>query len=146
TSAPHATTGVESGIWMAGGAPAADASSNLFLITGNGTFDANSATAPNDDYGDSILKLSTSSGISVSDFFTPSDFASLQSGESELGSGGAAVLLDPSSGPHPHLVIRGGKEGILYLLNRDGIGHTGDGGAVQRLNTGGGIFATPAVW
>ena len=46
TTAPHAPTGVESGIWMAGGAPAADASNNIYLITGNGTFDANSATAP----------------------------------------------------------------------------------------------------
>jgi hypothetical protein len=144
--APHAPTSIESGIWMAGGAPAVDASNNLFLITGNGTFDANSATAPNDDYGDSILKLSTSGGISVSDFFTPSDFLSLQSGDTDLGSGGATVLLDPSSGPNPHLMIGGGKEGILYLLNRDGMGHTGDSGAVQRLSVPGAIFSTPALW
>ena len=46
------------GIWMGGGAPSADASGHLYVITGNGGFDATSATAPNNDYGDSLLQLS----------------------------------------------------------------------------------------
>ena len=61
------------GIWMGGAAPAADSSNNLYLITGNATFDATNATAPNNDYGDSFLKLT--SGLGVSQYFTPSDQA-----------------------------------------------------------------------
>lgn len=147
TPAAH-KVGVESGIWMAGGAPASDASNNVYLITGNGTFDANSTTAPNDDYGDSILKLATAGGISVADYFTPSDQAALNSGDTDLGSGGAAVLVDQATGPHAHLLIGGGKEGIMYLLNRDSLGHISstDSGVLQKVSTGGAIFSTPAFW
>ncbi len=147
TPAAH-KVGVESGIWMAGGAPASDVSNNVYLITGNGTFDANSTTTPNDDYGDSILRLATTTGISVADYFTPSDQASLQSGDTDLGSGGAAVLVDQATGPIPHLLIGGGKEGLIYLLNRDSMGHfsSTDAGVIQKVSTGGAIFSTPAFW
>jgi hypothetical protein len=144
TAAPHAPTSLESGIWMSGGAPAADASNNLFLITGNGTFDANLTTPPNDDYGDSILKLSTASGISVADYFTPSDFGSRQSGDQDLGAGGAAILVDQPSGPVPHLLIGGGKGGSLFLVNRDGMGHVSSTG-LQQISAGS-SFSTPAFW
>ena len=46
------------GIWMGGGAPSADANGHIYAITGNGTFDASSPSAPNNDYGDSLLQLS----------------------------------------------------------------------------------------
>lgn len=149
TPAVHPPTSVESGIWMSGGAPASDASNNVYLITGNGTFDVTSTTAPNhDDYGDSILKLSTSSGIAVADYFAPANFDSLQTGDTDLGSGGAAVLVDQPGGPVPHLLIGGGKSQILYLLNRDNLGQetTGDTGIVQGVTVGAGIFATPVFW
>jgi len=145
TSAPHAPTSVESGIWMAGGAPASDASNNLYLNTGNGTFDANSATPPNDDYGDSVLRLSTTSGISVADYFTPSDYASRQSSDQDLGSGAAALLVDQPSGPVQHLLIGGGKGGTLFLLNRDNLGHS-TGSGVQQFSPAGSSFSTPAFW
>jgi hypothetical protein len=142
--APHAPTDRESGIWMSGGAPSADANNNLFLITGNGTFDANLLTSPHDDYGDSVLKLSTASGISVADYFTPSDFASRQSSDQDLGSGGAALLVDQPTGPIQHLLIGGGKGGILFLLNRDNLGHSTSSG-VQQFNAGS-SFSTPVFW
>jgi len=149
TPAAHAPTSVESGIWMSGGAPASDSANNVYLITGNGTFDVTSTTTPNhDDYGDSILKLSTSTGISVADYFAPANFGSLQSGDTDLGSGGTAVLVDQPGGPVPHLLIGGGKSQILYLLNRDNLGQekTGDTGIVQGVTVGAGIFATPVFW
>jgi hypothetical protein len=132
------------GIWMGGGAPAADTSNNLYLITGNGTFDANSSTAPNNDYGDSFLKLT--SGLSVSQYFSPSDQANDEAGDLDFGSGGAAILVDQPSSPVSHLVIGGGKDGYLYLLNRDAMGGLGDSSAWQRLYFGNGIFATGAFW
>jgi len=54
--------GINSGIWMSGNGPASDSGGNIYLAVGNGTFDANSTTAPNNDYGDAILKLGPPSG------------------------------------------------------------------------------------
>jgi hypothetical protein len=130
------------GIWMSGGAPAADSNNNLFVITGNGNFDGNS------EFGDSFLKLSTGNGLSVSSFFSPSDQVNLKNNDTDLGSGGAAILVDQPSSPIQHLVIGGGKGGTLYVLNRDSLGGntSNDSGVVQILNFGNSIFATPAFW
>src|SRR5713101_3338541 len=138
--------GFRAGIWMAGGAPAADSNNNLYVITGNGTFDGNSSSAPNNDFGDSILKLGTASGLSLSSWFTPSNESTLDSGDLDLGSGGATVLVDAPSSPKPRLLIGGGKEGKLYLLDRDALGNFGDLNAWQIFSIGNGIFATPAFW
>jgi hypothetical protein len=129
------------GIWMSGGAPAADSSGNLYVITGNGDFDGNT------QFGDSFLRLSTGGGINVTSFFSPNNQASLSSGDLDLGAGGAAILVDQSTAPN-HLVIGGGKEGAMYLLNRDNLGgnSSNDGGAVQIFSVGNRIFATPAFW
>jgi len=138
--------GFRAGIWMAGGAPAADSNNNLYVITGNGTFDGNSSSAPNNDFGDTILKLGTASGLSLSSWFTPSNESTLDSGDLDLGSGGATVLVDAPSSPKPRLLIGGGKEGKLYLLDRDALGNFGDSNAWQIFSIGNGIFATPAYW
>jgi hypothetical protein len=134
------------GIWMGGGAPAADSSNNLYLITGNATFNATNSSAPNNDYGDSFLKLS--SNLVVSQYFTPSDQSMDNGNDQDFGSGGAAILVDlPVNGSNPtHLVIGGGKDGYLYVLNRDSMGGLGDTNAWQRFNFGNGIFATGAFW
>jgi hypothetical protein len=129
------------GIWMGGGAPAVDASSNLYVLTGNATFDANNSAAPNNDYGDSFLKLSSTLG--VSDWFTPSDESTDNSIDQDFGAGGAAILIDQPSG---HFIIGGGKDGFLYLLNRDNMGHFGDSNAWQRFNFSNPIFSTGAFW
>jgi len=73
----------------------------------------------------------------------------LNGSDADLGSGGATVLVDQPSSPVPHLLIGGGKDGRLFLLNRDALGGQTptDGGAVQILQTNhNGIFATPAFW
>ena len=134
------------GIWMAGGAPAADSSNNLYLLTGNGGFDATNSSAPNNDYGDTLLKLSSSLG--VAQYFSPSDQATENAQDGDFGSGGAAVLADlPANGGNPtHFVIGGGKDGALYLLNRDKLGGSGDSNAWQKISTGKAIFATGAFW
>src|SRR6202166_1362732 len=129
------------GIWMAGGAPAADSGNNLYVITGNGNFDG--ATL----FGDSFLKLSTP-GLGVLSFFAPADQGALDSGDLDFGSGGATILVDQPSGPVQHLAIGGGKEGTLFVLNRDNLGGNtnNDAGAVQSFSVGNRIFATPAFW
>ena len=133
------------GIWMGGGAPAVDSSGYLYLITGNGTFNANIAGGTN--YGDSMLKLSTTNGLSVADYFTPADEATLDANDTDFGSGAATILIDPSGGPNPHLVIGGGKEGNLFLVNRDNMSKfNSKNGVVQTINAGNNIFATPVFW
>ena len=130
----------QGGIWMSGAAVAADANSYLYAITANGDFNP-----ANNDYGDSLLKLTPS--LAVSQYFTPSDQATDNSGDVDFGAGGAAVLADlPAGAAHPRLVMGGGKDGVLYVLDRDNLGGSGDGNAVQRLTIGGGIYATGAFW
>lgn len=75
--------------------------------------------------------------------------SSLSGGDTDHGSGGAAILVDQPSSPHPHLVIGGGKAGNLFLLDRDNMGHyhTNDNNqVVQSLSFGNAIFATAAFW
>ncbi len=144
TLAPTATLNVTptagfAGIWMAGSAPAVDSSNNLYFLTGNGTFDPT-----NHDYGDSLLKVT--SGLQVSQYFTPSDQASDQASDDDFGSGGAAILVDQLSSTTPHLVVGGGKDGTLYILNRDTLGGLGDGNAVQPVNINAAIYSTGAFW
>ena len=134
------------GIWMSGGAPAADANGNLYVLTGNGTFDADSVGS---NYGDSTLKLSTSGGLSVADWFTPADQSTLDGNDTDHGAGGATVLITTPSG---NFVIGGGKEGNLFLLLQSSLGHYGadfnpaNSNAYQILNVGNPIFATAAFW
>jgi hypothetical protein len=128
------------GIWMGGGAPASDGS-YLYLLTGNGWFTASNASAPNHDYGDSLLKLNL--GLTVADYFTPADQDNDRSGDNDFGSGGTAVLADL---PSVHLILGGGKDGDLYLLNRDSLGGYGVSPPLQKVATSEGLFMTGAYW
>jgi hypothetical protein len=110
------------GIWQSGDGPAADAAGNLYVLTGNGTFDANSTTPPQNDYGDSFVKLSPNGGnLSAADYFAPYNQATLNSLDEDLGSGGPLVLPD-QPGPYSRLLIGAGKQGTIYVLNRDALG------------------------
>jgi len=145
-STPNFVSGSNSdgGIWMSGGAPAADSSNNLYFLTGNGSFDANTGGS---NYGDSTIKLSTSGSLHVLDYFTPDNQASINGGDQDHG-GGAAILVDQPSGLVQHLLIGGGKPGTPYLVNRDNMGHfnSASNHVVQSINLGNSIFATGAFW
>jgi hypothetical protein len=119
----------------------------VYLVTGNGTF---SADVGGNDYGDSFVRIKPgSSSISVVDFFTPFNQASLRFTDADLGSGGPLLLPD-QSGAHPHLMLAGGKEGTLYLIDRDNMGHfhAGDNNQIVQslVKIVGPIFCTPAIW
>jgi hypothetical protein len=135
----------EGGIWMGGGAPSVDAGNHLYFLTGNGSFDANSATAPNNDYGDSLLQVNTA--LQVSSYFTPSDEMMDDQGDRDFGSGGSSLLADlPAGNAVTHALVCGGKDGTLYVLNRDLLGGFGDSAAVQVIPLGHGMFSTAAMW
>jgi len=130
------------GIWMGGAAPAADSDGNLFLNTGNGTFDADQGGS---NYGDTFLKLSTNNGLAVADWFTPANEADLDTNDLDLGSSGATFLLDPLG--TGHFAVCGGKEGKLFVINRDNMGRRSSPDQVlQTIDMGNAIFSTGAFW
>jgi fibronectin type 3 domain-containing protein len=104
------------GIWQANGGPATDAAGNIYVVTGNGGFNANSGGR---NFGDSFVKL-TPSGTVV-DYFTPHDQASISSRNFDLGAAGPMLLPDQPGG-HPHLVVGAGKNNTVYLIDREGMG------------------------
>jgi outer membrane protein assembly factor BamB len=136
--------GREGGYWGGGSGPAADSSGAIYLATGNGTYDSNS------DYGDSVLRLRWSTGISLADYFTPWDQQSLDANDTDVGSGGVTLLPDQPGAPHPHLLVQVGKEGTIDVVNRDNMGHfhaNNDDQIVQTLPfIIGGVFGSPAFW
>lgn len=81
--------GSEGAIWSCGMAPAVDAAGNLYVMTGNGTFDANTGGS---DYGQSFLKFSTTNGLKLVDWFTPYNAVSLSSSDKDVGTGGPVLL------------------------------------------------------
>jgi Putative Ig domain len=145
-SSPMAGEGIgDGGIWMSGGAPAADSSGNLYVITANGVFDPTT-----NNYGDTLLQLSPSLTVS-SNYFTPTDQLTDDESDTDFGSGGAVLIDLPANGGNPtHLIAGGGKDAALYLLNRDAMDGYGDSNALQKsyFTSSGfhGIFATPAFW
>ncbi len=139
------------GFWQSGAGPATDASGSIFLLTGNGTFSVGSSNYAVDNFGDSFLKLTATNGLALVDYFTPYNQASLDSADQDLGSGGALVLPDAvGSAAHPHLLVGAGKEGKIYLIDRDHLGHfnaAGDSQIVQSLPGAiGGAWSMPAYF
>ncbi|MGH9521577.1 MAG: pyrrolo-quinoline quinone [Terriglobales bacterium] len=138
--------GAGGGIWEVGDGPAADAAGNIFLAVSNGDYNAYSGGR---DYGDSAVKLSPANGtLKVQDWFTPYNFQQLNDLDHDLGSGGAILLPDQSSGP-AHLMVAGGKGGQLYVINRDSMGHNhvaDNNQIVQQIALTGPLFGVPAAW
>lgn len=139
--------GSEGGLWMSGASPSADANGNIFIISGNGTFDADSGGR---DYADSFVKLN--SALAPTDFFTPFNEDALSTNDSDVGSSGG-ILLPDQSGAHPHLMLGAGKEQPtrIYVVDRDNMGHFQSGSDSQIVQTvpsafGSGLYSTAAYW
>ena len=152
--------GVGGGFWMSGAGLAADTDNaqtdpkgRIFAATGNGDFDATSATEAGASFGDSVIELSLLKGIlTATDSFTPSEQAYLDASDGDLGSGG--VLVIPDADTTTPLLLQSGKEGKIYLLNRNNLGsyHSPDQ-VIQELangttssSWGAGLWGIPAYW
>jgi hypothetical protein len=103
-----------SSVWMSGFGLASDAQGNLFFTTGNTGEGFYNSTA---NIAESMVKLSADLSTVV-DFFTPANVNALDAGDTDFGSGGTLVLPD-QTGPMPHLAVAAGKDGNLYIVNRD---------------------------
>ena len=140
--------GSDAGIWQSGCGPGVDTNGDLIAITGNGTFET---SQPRVDYGDSFLRLApdlANDTLTVSTFFTPSNELTLSEQDQDLGSGGNLMLPD-QPGTNPHLMLSSGKQGTMYLVNRDAMGgfNSESDQVVQELpGEIGGLYGTPAYW
>jgi hypothetical protein len=136
----------DSGIWASDTGPAADRAGNIFVATGNGSFDL---ASEGKDYGDTLLKLRLDGqNLKPVDYFTPFNARELDEKDHDLGSGGPMLLPD-QSGPHPHLAVIGGKGPMIYVVDRDRLGHFHPGSnshAVQTISTSRGIYGSMAYW
>jgi len=147
------STGSDGGVWMAGSSPAADSGGNIYVATGNGSFNPASG-----NFGDSIVKLS--SNLAVVDYFTPFDQAKDDSDDGDVGSGGVLIVPD-QPGAHTHELILCGKPSPVYVVDRDNMGKFNSGSNNQIVQSAGNIvgavstggfdprdhcFTTPAFW
>jgi hypothetical protein len=147
------------GIWQSGGGLMSDGSGRIFLTTGNGYSDSivtpTPGASPPPALDESVVQLTVQADgtLSAADFFTPYDVSYLDSADLDFGSGAVVALPDDAFGTtaHPHLALAAGKEGVVYLLDRDHLGgfKQGIGGgdaAVSQVVVEGGLWSRPAVW
>ena len=107
------------GMWMGGGGPAADAAGNVYVVSGNGFGDT---PGTNGSFGNSFVRLTAA--LKVGDYFTPFNTASEDAADADFGSAGPLLLLDlvDASSVTRHLAVGAGKDGNVYVLNRDNLG------------------------
>ncbi len=125
-------TGSEGAIWSGGMAPAVDTNGNIYVMTGNGTFDGIN------NFSMSFVKLNGS--LSVQDYATPANWQSLSGSDLDLGSGGPVLVP-------PHYVVGIGKDGEMYLADINNMGHVGNFTQVFQAGvTGDTIGKSPVYW
>jgi outer membrane protein assembly factor BamB len=116
--APSSEPVANGGIWSAGG-PAIDASGRVYATTGNSP--ADSAEAPG-VWGQSLLMWDLR--LRLLGTYTPFNYCALDVGDIDLGGSSPVLIpeLDAASTTTPHLIAFGGKQGNVYLLDRDALG------------------------
>jgi hypothetical protein len=143
------------GIWQSGGGLVTDGANGMFIASGNGvTPPIGPGTSPPTTLSEAVVHLTVASDgtISATDFFAPADAGTLDANDQDVSSGGPAALPDAEFGTptYPHLMVEIGKEGRLFLLNRDNLGGRGQGtnggDLILGQTTLSGVWGHPAVW
>ncbi len=144
---PGECSSQRSGIWGRGGAVVDPATGDVFATSGNGPYNANRG---GHDYGDSIVRLSPA-GLRLLDSYTPKSYRLLQQRDEDLSSASPTLLPKIPDSKTPYLLVQGGKDGKLRLINRRNMSSSGRpghvGGALQIVNSAGcGTFTQPVIW
>lgn len=107
-------------IWMSGAAPAVDAGGNLYILTGNGDYDGVTS------FSESVVKLSPT--LSLLDWFTPSNWSSLNDSDSDVSANHFTLIPGITKGMYA------AKDYNAYVLNTTCMGHLGGavGGCTQQ--------------
>jgi hypothetical protein len=150
--------GSEGSVWMAGDGIAADGNGYLYFLDANGTFDStlNANSFPiNKDFGNAMVKLSTSPALAVADYFDTYNTVTESDEDEDLGSGGE-ILLPPQTdvnGMVRHLMVGAGKDGNIYIADTSNMGKFQAGTPIdsniyQYVSgaLGGEVFSTPAFF
>jgi outer membrane protein assembly factor BamB len=150
TSPDHGLTS----IWQTGNGLAADEAGNIFVETAESGINDYDVPQGGETYCNSVVKLSPT--LEVLDYFTPWSVAFLNSNDLDLSSTGVLILPD-QTGPNAHELVAAGKEGMIYVLDRDNMGmySPNDSNALQELPVIAGVtgtttsdilFSSPAYW
>jgi uncharacterized protein (TIGR03437 family) len=131
-SAPN---GRQSAFWQSGRAPAIDTNGDVYAVSGNGDFDGKV------NFGESVLRLS-GGNLSLLDWYTPQEWSNLNDQDWDLGSSGAMLV------PNTNLMLAGAKSGMLYLLQKNSLGHLGpdNTSTVQGVQVNSWGMFTMALW
>jgi Abnormal spindle-like microcephaly-assoc'd, ASPM-SPD-2-Hydin/PQQ-like domain len=151
------TSGSGAGIWQSGAGLTSDGPGTILLSTGNGNVPVapTPGSSPPGSLGEAIVRLRVQGdgSLKATDFFAPYDAAVLNEWDADFASGGVTGLPSEYFGTAslPHLAVAVGKDGYVYLLNRDNLGGIGEGPSgsddvVQRIGSYGGVWSRPAVW
>ncbi|GAA2337179.1 choice-of-anchor D domain-containing protein [Dactylosporangium salmoneum] len=144
------------GIWQSGGGLVSDGSGRIIVATGNGVSPApGPGTNPPATLAESVIRLQVNGdgSLSAKDFFSPANNGKLDQDDTDFGSGGPVALpAQFGTAAHPHLLVQTGKDGRVYLLDRDNLGGMGqgpggsDGSLVAPAGPYNGVWGHPAVW
>jgi len=141
----------EAGVWARGGAIQDPVDGSLYIVSGNGLFNADQTNGK--DFGDSVLRLKAGlpNGALI-DTYTPSNASKLQQEDLDLGSAGSCILPVQSKSKIPYMILQAGKDQTLRLLNRRDFSGQGKPGVVAgelqiyKLNQGGNVYSQPLAW
>lgn len=158
TSMWAAVTGASTGgagIWQSGGGLVSDGPGRIFFSTGNGISPApGPGKTVQGTLAESVVRLQVNAdnSLSTADFFSPSDAATLDLTDQDISSGAPMALPDGfGTAEHPHLLVQQGKDGRVFLLDRDNLGGMGQGpqggdAAVSKSGPYQGMWGHPAFW
>jgi hypothetical protein len=149
--------GDKGGIWMSGSGLVSEGPGSLMFTTGNGNTPtvAGPGSSPPATLGESVVRLEVQPDgtLKAVNYFAPYNAVELSGKDLDFASSGIAGLNSEYFGTpaFPHLAIAAGKEGYVYLLDREELGgfEQGSGGGdkvVQKIGPYGGVWSRPAVW
>lgn len=145
----------KAGIWHSGGGLVSDGPGRIFFTTGNGVSPPpGPGTSPPGTLGEAVVRLQVNSDRSLvsKDFFSPVNNTKLDRDDTDFGSGAPMVIPEGfGTAQHPRLMVQVGKDGRVYLLDRDNLGGMGQGpnrtdGVLQIGGPYNGVWGHPAFW
>lgn len=143
----------QGGIWHSGGGMMADPSGHIFVTSSNGISPPpGPGNAPPGQLGEAVIRLAVNPNgtLSARDFFSQVTAPQQAATNLDFGAGGP-VGLPFGTAADPHVMVQAGKDGHIFLLNRDNLGgrEQGPGGTDNALSVTqayGGLFGHPAVF